>query len=120
FGELWHLRELLQRSPDALSIWTGPLKRPHDFTAAGGDMEVKTTLSRDHWIFQIHGVDQLQPPAGGVLYLSALQLEQVADSGESVPELLDALHALGADPREMLEKLLAAGYDSRDSDFYRQ
>ena len=41
------------------SRWKGPLREPHDFVAAGLDVEVKTTLSDEDEVVHIHGVEQL-------------------------------------------------------------
>lgn len=119
FGELWHLRELVRRDPGATDVWVGPLARPHDFAAPGVSLEVKTTLSRDRWSFQIHGIDQLSLPSGGTLYLAAVQVILEADGGETVPELIEGLRALGADMNLLLTRLRGAGYDTRDADHYQ-
>jgi hypothetical protein len=119
FGELWHLRELIRRDLGAGGIWVGPLSQPHDFAAPGASLEVKTTLSRDRWIFQIHGIDQLSPPPGGTLYLAAMQVSVQAEGGEAVPELIDVLRELGADMNLLLTRLRSAGYDTRDAEHYQ-
>lgn len=105
-GELLHLRELVRRAPTALSRWLGPTGARHDFEAPGVHLEVKTSRSRGPLIVEVHGLDQLEAPAGGELTLAVTRIEQAAEDGHSVRSVLDELLALGAEAG-MLHALLA-------------
>jgi hypothetical protein len=119
FGELWHLRELVRREAGAVDAWVGPLGQPYDFLSRAAALEVKTTLSREAWLFEIHGIEQLDPPAGGALHLAVMRLE-LSQAGESVPAILDDLSQLGVDAHELFGKLAKIGYDARDTEHYRR
>ena len=108
FGELTCLKMLVARAPAAVALWTGPLGAGHDFCAQDLHLEVKATAGRRGWIFEMHGLDQLEAPPGGELYLGVFQVEE-SPAGRSVPELVDALVQLGADVVTLREKVARAG-----------
>lgn len=107
FGELYVLSRLLDRSPLAIGLWKGPLRDPHDFVSPGLDVEVKTTLSGEDDVVQIHGLQQLSAPNDGLLHLAHLRVEAPSEDGESVPNLVDRLKAI--DGSGKLTALLEAG-----------
>jgi hypothetical protein len=108
FGELTCLLKLTARSPGAVALWTGPSGSGHDFCAKDLHLEVKATAGRRGWIFEMHGLDQLEAPPGGELYLGAFQVEE-SPEGRSVPDLVDALVELGADGVVLREKVARVG-----------
>jgi hypothetical protein len=97
FGELWFLREMVQRHPKAVGYWTGPKGSRHDFSIGAFAIEVKTTLSRHGRFIEIHGHQQLEPPEDGKLYLVVIKLEQVPALGENLPELVESIIQSGGD-----------------------
>lgn len=105
FGELWFLREMIQRNSNAIRYWTGPRGAPHDFSIGNLAIEVKSTLARRGLFIEIHGHDQLELPPNGSLYLSILKLEQVPLLGESVPEMIEAIVNFGGDKHTLLQML---------------
>jgi hypothetical protein len=107
FGELWFLREMVQRNPSAVLYWTGPRGTRHDFSIGSLAVEVKSTLVRRGRFVEIHGHLQLEPPENGELYLGVLKLEQEAFSGENLSELVESIVRYGGD-RYRLFQLLAA------------
>jgi hypothetical protein len=119
FGELWQLSKIAVQHADAHLCWNGPSGGIHDFSFGTTALEVKTTLAREGSLFEINGVDQLQAPPEGVLYLSVMRLSDGTTGDTSVPDLIDALIGMGVDRLELFRRLGAAGYDSRDSDHYR-
>jgi len=120
FGELWHLANIVNLSPQGIHAWQGPQGARHDFTAAGCALEIKTTLQRDAWKFRIHGLKQLDRPADVVLYLSAMRLELNGAAGGTIQDLLQKILQAGVDRRELINRLSLVGYDLRDEAHYRQ
>jgi hypothetical protein len=118
FGELWHLREIARVQPAALDAWIGPSGAKHDFLRDSTALEVKTSQKADEHRFEVHGVDQLDPPADGILYFAATIVEQCNDGGESIPELIAAIQEYGVDTLELMSKLAALGYRSTDENYY--
>lgn len=110
FGELWVLRRLLAEEQAALRRWTGPLGGRHDFTGVGLSLEIKSTLRREGRVIEVHGLEQMEAPPSGRLFLTLLRLEQ-SEGGESVPDLVAAVAAVAHDHLELERRLAAAGYD---------
>lgn len=105
FGELWFLREMVQRNPNAVRCWTGPRGARHDFSIGSLAVEIKSTLSRRGRFVEIHGHEQLEPPENGELYLVVLKLEQEPASGQSLPELVESIVQYGGDRHTLLQLL---------------
>lgn len=118
YGELWYLRELVRVSPNALQSWVGPLGERHDFARGETALEVKTTTQSHSQRYEIHGIDQLDPPTGGVLYLATILAEQTRAGGESVPELVAEIGSLGIETIDFWSKLSSAGYHPADEHHY--
>ncbi|MFB8175161.1 PD-(D/E)XK motif protein [Streptomyces sp. NPDC055966] len=121
FGELVVLNRLLGRDSSAHRIWRGPEGHPHDFAAGKAAVEVKTSSANGPRRPRIHGLDQLDGPAGGALHLVWFRLEAVdtSDSGVGFLELLDqALHSCD-DESAFLEMMAAVGYRPVDAEKYR-
>jgi Putative PD-(D/E)XK family member, (DUF4420) len=114
FGELWCLRELVRRDSGALLSWVGPSGARHDFVYNALALEVKSTLGRHGRFFEIHGVDQLEIPEGGQLYLVTVQLERQPGAGESITDLTKFLIEMGADRHRLLSLIAAAGVPPHD------
>lgn len=121
FGELLTLRTIMSHNSAGFDAWTGPTSSIHDFTRGSVALEVKTTLRRDGWQFEIHGHRQLEAPAveGGELYLAVLRIES-SRIGKNVPDIVEELCALGADRMDLYTRLAAVGYDPRDAEVYRE
>lgn len=118
YGELWHLRELARISPNALQSWVGPTGERHDFARGGTALEVKTTTRTDEQRYEIHGIDQLEPPLRGTLYLSTVLAEQTRAGGESLPDVITEIESLGVERLSLWSKLASAGYHRADEHHY--
>ncbi len=105
FGELWFLREVTQRNPSAVQYWIGPRGSRHDFAFGTLAVEVKSTLSRRGRFVEIHGLQQLEAPENGHLFLAVLEFEQLPTSGESLRELVESIVSLGGDRYTLLNLL---------------
>lgn len=117
FGEVWFLSRWLLPSiglERGTSMWRGPAGARNDFEAPGVAVEVKTSGKLDG-SYQVHGLEQLLEPAGGVLMLFSLVVREEASGAESVPRLInDVRTALAVDQSQLAlfeSMLLAAGYE---------
>ncbi|MEW2254804.1 PD-(D/E)XK motif protein [Streptomyces sp. NPDC047869] len=121
FGELLVLRRLLERDPSAHRLWRGPGGHPHDFVAMKSAVEVKTTTAVRGRRARIHGLDQLDAPEDGALYLVwfRLQAPDADGSGIGFLELLNQVLDSCDDESTLLELLAAVGYRSADTGKYQ-
>ncbi|MBY0313541.1 MAG: PD-(D/E)XK motif protein [Phycisphaerales bacterium] len=117
FAEMWFLKTwLATRVPfaDALKRWRGPLGSRHDFEWQGRSVEVKATMSTRGAIHRINGVDQLEPPDRGELFLFSLRVREEAGAENTLPLLIRLCQQAVADDPDaasMLDSRLAqAGY----------
>lgn len=118
-GELLVLNQLLEHDPSAHRLWLGPGGYRHDFTAATTAVEVKATIGSEGRRPRIHGLDQLEAPAGGRLCLAWYRLQPSAKGGAGFLELIGRALRLCDDESALLELLSDAGYRSSDIDHYR-
>lgn len=118
FAELWWLKRLVSEDLDALQLWTGPGGGVYDFQSDLLALEVKATLSRDSYSFTINGLEQLEVPPNGELRLATMRLRTGSSRGLGLPELVKLVLQCGVDAHVLIEALLSAGYDSRDSEHY--
>lgn len=82
-GELLVLAELVEREPDAATIWAGRGRERNDFRRGLVALEVKTASRAESSTLKVHisSIDQLVPPDRGHLFLHAIHLER-SDFGE--------------------------------------
>jgi hypothetical protein len=125
FAELWFLAFwLLPRGHDQLRHWLGPTGARHDFQWPGVAVEVKATVSVRGHIHRVSGIDQLDPPESGSLYLFSLRLREETAAANSIVVLIERLLTdLAADSEllDLLETRLAqAGYSQAHADRYRE
>lgn len=108
FAELVVLAELAEVSPTAEEGWVGPEGGRHDFVLPEGSIEVKGSRGRHGRRMEIHGLDQLEPPDSGLLYLAFVAIE--ADPrGRSVKDLITELEALGCRRERFDQALMRLG-----------
>jgi hypothetical protein len=119
YAELSVLRELIRRDVRTLVTWTGPLGTPFDFTSGALAIEAKGILGTT-WDVVIHGLEQLDVPAGTSLWLSVLQLQRGEPDGESVPDVVDDLISIGADKPVLVARLARIGYAVDDRESYSE
>lgn len=108
WGELWFVREAVRRGVPLDDLWTGPLGGIHDLRGRNGvELEVKSTQSRGPLLVEIHGIDQLEIPPGGALYLGVLRLRRAVVDGETLADLARSSVEAGGSA-SVLDRLLAA------------
>jgi len=128
-GELWFLvRWMGGLSRTTVLGWQGPLGGNHDFQWPDISIEVKATANRHLPVrHRISGLEQLEPPSQGQLFLFSMQLLEDTLAANSLPSLVQAARAAVQRDAGLLdlfdEKLSAAGYtpaaDTRLSRTYR-
>ena len=111
-GELLLLERLAKLDArGAISCWEGPEGGRHDFRRERFAVEAKASLRRAGRFIRINGLRQLEEPEGGVLHLSVVHLERVEGGALSIEGIVERLHGLGLDRRELRGKLKKVGYD---------
>lgn len=118
-GELIVLRRMIDaEATGALTSWVGPSGHRFDFLSGTSALETKASTGREGRSVEIHGVDQLDPPPGGELYLAFLRLEAVPGGAYSVPGLIDELIESGISRHDLHRKLVEAGFPVTEREEY--
>lgn len=91
FGELWFLSKWLMPmfGSGVVDTWRGPFGSRHDFEWTNRSVEVKTTTSTRGRIHHIHGLNQMEKPEGGPLYLFSLRLYEESGATECLTGIID-------------------------------
>jgi hypothetical protein len=124
FGELWFIRERLAPAvgpDDGIATWQAPGGVPHDFQAATGSVEIKTSAANQPQVVRVNGERQLDETGTPVLYLVHLSLDVHRDSGETLPEMVAGVRSLVAGGRGQPlfeDRLLASGYADLHTPLY--
>lgn len=110
-AELQMAIDILRRDPGRrLDVWTGPAGGRHDFRRGEAAVEVKATLGQGEPATEIHGLEQMEAPEGGDLYLAWFRLERVPGGSVDVPGLVEVLRRfLGGSPA-LYSRLTAMGW----------
>lgn len=118
-AELHVLERIAGRNPDsALRLWTGPDKARADFTGSLAALEVKATTNRERATVAIHGIQQLDQGSLEDVYLYVEQFERVPAGGDSVPDAVRRLLAVGLSRAELLSRLAVVGYLEGEREAY--
>ncbi|GAA0547493.1 PD-(D/E)XK motif protein [Actinomadura livida] len=118
FAELKVLEKLLEVDPSAHRLWRGPSGHRHDFTSLTLAVEVKASLTDGARHTRVHGLDQMDPPSDGTLYLAWYRLIRDSTQSETLLGLVDRILQLCDDESAVLGLLAKAGYRSGDVDHY--
>lgn len=127
FGELWFLRRwVAPMNAESLSAWQATPRARHDFQWPQASVEVKTgaTRSSEGPVHRISGLEQLDDPVEGQLYLFSLQVTDDALAANTLPALVGGLveELSGNDEAITLlnEKLAGYGYSPSDAQAYQR
>jgi len=119
-GELWFMRRWLSPvNAEVVGRWQATEDARHDFQWAEISVEVKTTASRSPGpLHSISGLDQLDNPEQGQLFLFSLQMSEDALAANSLHSLVEGLvtelqHDFQA-LASLNEKLANRGYSPAD------
>ena len=118
-GELLVVKEIVAADPGRrIDVWAGPTGGRHDLRRGTTALEVKTTLSHTERRTTVHGIDQLEPPAGN-LSLVLTRLEPVADGPLNVVDLAEDIIGLGAPARDVYERMTRSGSPAGSAEHHR-
>lgn len=126
FAEVWFLSRWLIPAAGTTSVsrWRGPFGSRHDFEWPGRSVEVKATTVVRGPVFHINGLDQLEPPQSGELFLFGLRMREEASASHSLPGLIkDCRAQLEADGDALGRyetALIQAGYSPAHDIDYEQ
>ncbi|MFE0458190.1 PD-(D/E)XK motif protein [Kitasatospora sp. NPDC058965] len=113
FAELTVLEELLTVSSEAARTWHGPTGSAHDFRTAHHAIEVKASTTAGGRTVRIHGVDQLEAPAGGSLHLAWFRVAaRAGNEGRTVLDLVESCRARASTLDILDERLSALGINA--------
>jgi len=119
-GELLILEEVLRLDTGRrLDAWVGPLGGVHDFRRGRTALEVKSTMVREGRVVPVSGIAQLEAPEEGTLHVAHLRLAS-DPAGNTLPETVDRILALGVVARDLLLLLDRVGYHLDDADHYME
>lgn len=108
-GELLVLEEFVKlHGPAALSNWWGPVRHRHDFEFEKSAIEVKATINLQSNEIEVHGIKQLLPDPGRVLYLAHLRINLSPD-GANLLQLIQRIASFGVSIFELNEKISKSG-----------
>lgn len=91
YGELYFLKNHVMpfcSDRDALSAWYGHSSKHQDFSFSHGNVEIKTTIRKQHKKVAISNEKQLDNTGMENLFLYCITLNQDMNSGQSLPELV--------------------------------
>jgi hypothetical protein len=127
FGELWFIHIWLSVAvgmQKAIAVWRGPFGARHDFEAKGLSIEAKTTTARVGRRHRITGVEQLEQPENGRLFLFSVVIHREGGATNSLAVLIDAIRALlqhDPDTANVFDNALArVGYSDAFRAYYSE
>jgi hypothetical protein len=91
FAELWFMAKWLfpKLGPEAVMAWRGPWRSRHDFEWADKSVEVKATTNIRGRIHRINGIDQLESPEAGPLYLFSVRMREENGAKQNLPGIIN-------------------------------
>ena len=95
-GELIFLKDYAMNNRtniNALNAWRGHDRKIHDFSFAKGNVEIKTTISKEPKKVMISNEKQLDGNGIEKLFLSVFLFKE-SESGKSLPEYIDEIRTL--------------------------
>ena len=108
-GELCVLEGLVATNgPKVITNWWGPVKHRHDFEFDKIAVEVKSTINLYSNEVEIHGLSQLLPDDGRMLFLAHIKIN-LDPSGINLSDLIQRLLAKNISKFELTEKLRQSG-----------
>ena len=91
FGELFFLKEYVLKNTDIISgihYWRGHARKYQDFSFLGGNVEIKTTIKKEHRTVIITSEKQLDDIGLISLYLYCIAMNITENEGNSLPGII--------------------------------
>jgi len=110
-GELLVLNRLLDQSSSGWKAWRGPSGDRHDFRNSAISLEVKSTDQVGKSDIIINGLEQLEAPSRGALYLLKMEFEAVPGGVLSIAGLAGSALGKADDPIGLRKVLCSIGCD---------
>lgn len=128
YAELYFLSNYLLDSDtgpnEAVSMWTGPESRQHDFQGRDFQVECKSSIAKQHQKITVSSEQQLDDQGNGGLYLFFLSLSSFESGPETLPSLVATVRSKVASHAQALSlfnaKLIASGYLDTQEQHYIQ
>jgi hypothetical protein len=127
YGELYFLKNHVLKycsGSDALASWGGHSGKHQDFSFINGNVEVKTTIRKQHKKVSISSEKQLDNTGLENLFLYCITLNQDDNSGQSLSGIVNDLIAeLSSTPNADIifrEYLLRTGYFEEHVEYYNK
>lgn len=125
FGELWFLCIwLLPHGVGHVRHWIGPTGARNDFAWPDVAIEAKASTSVRGHVHRINGVDQLDPPEDGELFVFSLRMREEPTASNSIVTLIASITGtIGTDDTALdafESRLAQAGYSPLDADRYAE
>jgi len=127
FTELWFLCYWLVPKVgvvNAVKRWRGPFGARHDFEWLQRAVEAKGTSSGRGRIHLINGLEQLEEPEQGELFLFSLRLREESSATNTLPAVIEKARELVANEAEALDymdsALARSGYAPTHEEDYRK
>jgi len=126
FAELWFLALWLlpKYGSEIILTWRGPYGSRHDFEWSDKSVEVKATASTRGRIHKIHGINQLEEPAIGPLFLFSICLREETGAIDSLPGMIEICRKRIGDSDDALTRfesaLVRVGYSPLFQDDYEK
>ncbi len=118
-AELLVAVDLVNVSRQGIRAWRGNGAR-HDFLGGTTAIEVKSSLAHTAYKAVIHGIDQLEPPQDGRLFVEFIRLEETPGTGLTVAALVVDLEAAGVEMATLRAILGGPGLAVATSDSARE
>ncbi len=115
-AELLILDRLLEQSADAWKCWRGPHGDRHDFRNGGLSLEVKASMSKAQTRIFIHGLDQLEAPEDGQLYIHHMVLEPVGRGLVDIAVLWSSIESKSSEIRPIEDAFAVLGLTRENID----
>ena len=126
FAELWFLFKWLVpvKGVEMVHSWQGPFGYINDFEGESFNVEVKATTSGRGHVYHINGIDQLENPKNGTLYLFGVRLSETKSQGQSISALVSEIREQLTDQHKALshleDGLANAGYSDVHAEIHDQ
>jgi hypothetical protein len=94
FGELYFLKEYVLKKAnvaEGINYWRGHSRKFQDFSFPNGNVEIKTTIKKEHKTVIVSSEKQLDDAGLKSLFLCCLSLNVSENKGHSLPEIVQQI-----------------------------